>query len=343
MAKAKKNTPLSGAQKVAAFLLTLDKQAASNVLKNVDPKVLPAIAEAMTELDPRFGDETKLRELYQEVTRVLVRRPGPRPQDDMEVETMFEEALGREKTRGVIGKLEERRRHERPFAFVEREPAELTSRALQEESPAVTALVLAHLPADLAAEILSGFKPEPALEVVQRMTNIFPPGFEALDTVAQDLRRRLVELAKEPTQKEPEVRLKSIAQLLTFSEPAIEKSVVEGLANADEAVATQIKEFMFTWNDLSSVDKRGMQKILGSIETRTLAIAMKACPQDVEENIMGNLSVRVRQMVADERELAGPMPMTEVQNARGEIMKNVRALMESGEFKPARAGEELVK
>ena len=31
----------------------------------------------------------------------------------------------------------------------------------------------------------------------------------------------------------------------------------------------QIREFMFTWNDLAGVDKRGMQKILGSIETRT--------------------------------------------------------------------------
>lgn len=343
MAKAKKNTPLSGAQKVAAFLLTLDKQAAARVLKNVDPKVLPSIAEAMIELDPRFGDETKLRELYQEVTRVLVRRPGPRPQDDLEVESMFEEALGREKTRGVIGKLEERRRHERPFAFVEREPAELTSRALQEESPAVAALVLAHLQPDLAAEILSGFEPTAAVEIVKRMTTLFPPAFEALDAVAQNLHERLTELAKAPTQKEPEVRLKSIAQLLTFSEPKIEKTVLEGLTASDEGVAAQIREFMFTWNDLAGVDKRGMQKILGSIETRTLAIALKASPKEVEDNVLNNLSVRVRQMVADERELAGPMPMNEVQQCRAEIMKSVRALMESGEFTPARAGEDLVK
>lgn len=343
MAKAKKNTPLSGAQKVAAFLLTLDKHAAATVLKNIDPKVLPSIAGAMTELDPRFGDDTKLRELYQEITRVLVRRPGPRPQDDMEVETMFEEAIGRDKALGVIGKLEERRRHERPFAFVEREPAELTARALQSEAPGVTALVLAHLPADLAAEILSSFAPEVALEVVQRMANLFPPGYETLDTVAQDLRRRLIEVAKEPTQKEPEVRLKSIAQLLTFSEPETEKAVMEGISGADEAVAGQIKEFMFTWNDLGSVDKRGMQKILGSIETRTLAVALKACPQDVQENILSNLSVRVRQMVAEEKELAGPVPKSEVETARGEIMRNVRALIESGDFKPARAGEELVQ
>src|SRR5262245_61938624 len=157
MGKAKKNTPLSGAQKVAAFLLSLDRHGAANVLKSIDPRILPRVAEAMTELDARFGDETKMRELYQEITRLLVRRPGPRPQDDLEVESMFEEAIGREKAKTVMGRLEERRRHERPFVFVEREPAELTARALAEESDAVAALVLAHLPSDLAAEILSSF------------------------------------------------------------------------------------------------------------------------------------------------------------------------------------------
>jgi flagellar motor switch protein FliG len=86
-----------------------------------------------------------------------------------------------------------------------------------------------------------------------------------------------------------------------------------------------------------------MQKILGSIETRTLALALKASPQDVQDNILSNLSARVRLMVAEEKELAGAVPMTDVQSARGEILKNVRALMESGEFKPARAGAELVE
>ena len=75
---------------------------------------------------------------------------------------------------------------------------------------------------------------------------------------------------------------------------------------------------------------------------RTLSIALKACPPAVEQNVMNNLSSRVRDMVADERELAGAIPMTEVAAARGEVMTAVRALMDAGEFSPARAGEELV-
>ena len=62
----------------------------------------------------------------------------------------------------------------------------------------------------------------------------------------------------------------------------------------------------------------------------------------VEDNIMANLSSRVKEMVLDERDLAGALPMTEVLQMRGEVMKAVRGLMESGEFRPARAGEDLV-
>jgi len=85
-----------------------------------------------------------------------------------------------------------------------------------------------------------------------------------------------------------------------------------------------------------------MQKVLASIDTKTLAISLKGSSTRVEDNIMGNLSSRVRDMVKDERDLAGQMSIKDVNAARAEVLKAVRGLMESGEFRPARAGEELV-
>jgi flagellar motor switch protein FliG len=99
---------------------------------------------------------------------------------------------------------------------------------------------------------------------------------------------------------------------------------------------------MFTWENLADLDKRAMQKVLASIDTKTLAISLKGSTAPVEENIMNNLSSRVRDMIKDERETAGPMSMADVLVARNEVMKAVRTLMESGEFRPSRAGEELV-
>ena len=47
-------------------------------------------------------------------------------------------------------------------------------------------------------------------------------------------------------------------------------------------------------------------------------------------------------MVSEERELTGPMAMSEVRLMRTEVMEAVRALMDSGEFKPSKSGEDLV-
>jgi flagellar motor switch protein FliG len=85
-----------------------------------------------------------------------------------------------------------------------------------------------------------------------------------------------------------------------------------------------------------------MQKILASVETQTLSLALKGSSKEVEANIMENLSSRVREMVADERELAGAVPLADVQAARSEVMTAVRALMDAGDFTPARAGQEMV-
>jgi flagellar motor switch protein FliG len=79
------------------------------------------------------------------------------------------------------------------------------------------------------------------------------------------------------------------------------------------------------------------------VDTKTLAIALKGSPPDVEANIVANLSSRVTDIVADERELAGPTAVTDVQTCRSEIMVAVRALMEAGEFSPSKAGEEMVE
>lgn len=342
MAATKKEVPLSGAQKVAAFLLTLEKPVAAGLLKQMDARAMNEVAAAMTVLDPRLSKNAAIDDLYRELSRKLNVGVGPRAQDDSELTAILEAGIGRERARAVIVQIHERRRVERPFAILEEEPLPVLCATLAEESNAAVALVLAHLPPEQSAEVLAALGAERALDVVLRIASISPPPTEVLIAVANEIRERMIEFSKRPRPFAKESALKSVAQMLNLAGETVEKAVMEGLGTANEELTAKVKEAMFTWDDLGKVDKRGMQKILGSIETKTLAISLKGCPAEVEQNIMANLSARVRSMVADERELAGPMPMAQIQESRNEIMKNVRGLMEAGEFKPAKAGEELV-
>ena len=151
-------------------------------------------------------------------------------------------------------------------------------------------------------------------------------------------------LGAAPIERTQDEAYQTIADMLNMSETEIEKGILDGLGDVenDAELAAEIRDHMFTWNDVGTIDKRAMQKVLASVDTRTLSIALKAAQPDVEANIMDNLSSRVREMVAEERELAGAMPMSEVATARNEIMKSIRALVEAGEIQPTKAGDELV-
>ncbi len=333
---------MSGAQKAAAFLMSLDKEAAANVLKSIDEKVIVELVEAMGRLEAGMTDSESIKKLERELIKTLRKPRTARVRSDAELHTMLEQTLGKQQAGELFDKIQQRLLHERPFLVIENQPAEFIHKSLEQESEAVVALVLAHLDPSLSAEILGYMEADKSLAVVRRMATLIPPGFETLVAIAHDLDVRVRDVAQGPVGPDPQARLRTIAEVLNFSQPPVEKGVLEGLAKDDVQMATEIREFMFTWENLADLDKRAMQKVLASIDTKTLAISLKGSTAPVEENIMNNLSARVREMIKDERDTAGPMSMSDVLVARNEVMKAVRTLMESGEFRPTRAGEELV-
>jgi len=333
---------IPGAQKVAAFLLSLGKDDSASVMRHLDPKVVSDVAEAMTELDPNVCTAESVDSLYEDLARTVYQRTGVRPQDNFELHEILEGTFGADEAQRVIGGIYERRRQEQPFSFVEVLPADSVARVLAEESPAVVALILSHVSPAMSAEVLGVMDAEKGLEIIKRMTTIVPPGIETMLSIADDLQKRLRTTTATPPPRDRTTSLRTVADLLNFSQGDTEKNVLEGLEQEDEEIANEIREYMFAWDDLATVDKRAMQKILASVDTQTLAMSLKASPPAVGANIMANLSSRVREMVVDERDLLGAVPISEVVESRNEILRCVRGLMESGEFSPSRAGEELV-
>lgn len=333
--------PLKGPDKAAAFLLSLDEVQATQVLKHLPDHLVGEIAEAMTKLDPGSASEERIHGLFKDIATMTNVRGPVRPQQPSEMRAMLADTFGEQKAKKVLDDLDARNEREFPFRALAQYPPPSIAAVLTAEAPSVAAVVLAHLDPSMSAAVLSAFDEEQSIEVVRRMTNMVPPGFETLRAIAQDIESQL-DGAVATSAVDTSRQLKTVAELLNYSGAELEQSVLSGIESEDEDKAKEIKEYMFTWDDLASVERRAMQKILGSVNTRTLSIALKACTPDIEANIMDNLSSRVRSMVAEERELAGPMPMSEVELMRSEVMDAVRALMDSGEFRPTKAGEDLV-
>ncbi len=332
----------AGARKAAAFLLSLDKSEAAKVLAGLDETVLAEVATAMSALDEEFASADAVDSLYTDVAKLLNLKRGVRSADDDELQERLAGALGQGRAQTIIADIHARRLRQRPFSELEAHAPELIALALDDESPSAVALVLAHVDPALSAQVLSNFEGPKALATVKNMASLTPPAFTALRCVAEALQEKIVEIEKGPIAVDPSRRLKTIAEMLTFSASETEQTVLDGLGEENGQMVEEIREYMFAWGDLADVDQRSMQKILASVDTKTLAIALKGSTPDVEENIMVNLSSRVKDMVLDERELLGQLPLSEVLESRAETLRGVRALIESGEFKPSRGGEQLV-
>lgn len=337
MSTAKSPPSLAGARKAAAFLVSLDRTQQAQLLKSLDARTLADVTTAMRELDGTI-EPSQIDALWGEIARAAHAPSTPRPPRDDEMRALLDAALGKDKAKTVLDGIEERRRHDRPFSTLEAQSDASVTNTLLRESNAVAALVLAHMPPDRSAGLLAAFDADRALDIVRRLAKLEPPPFETLVLVAKDLAAKAAAVASLPAATVPATRYEKIAQILVRVPAGVDRTVLTGMEADDKDTANEIRERMFSWNDLAGIDKRGMQRILSSIETRTLAIALKGSLPAVEEAIFANLSTRVRAMVAEERETAGPMPLAEVEMARKEILKNVRELIESGQVATQRGG-----
>jgi flagellar motor switch protein FliG len=337
------STGAAGTQRVAAFLLSLDSEVAKKVIGGLAPDVVESVAQAMLELPANFSEAGKAEDLQRELALTLHAPKRLRPCRENDLESLLGSSLGAERAKKVLAGIRERRLQERPFLELEQANPAAVGQLLAKESAAVSAVVMAHLPPAFSAAALAAFAQPQALEVVKRMAALTPPPFAVLRRIAQRLSARVGAVSSEPQATDETRRLKTIAELLSKTTPDMEKGVIEAIQADDAQKAGSIREFLFTWEDIGVIDKRSMQKILGAVDTKTLSMALKGASKAVEENVMGNLSQRVRDMVKEERELAGAVPMAEVLAARGEVMRGVRALIESGEFRPSRGEQELVQ
>ena len=167
----------------------------------------------------------------------------------------------------------------------------------------------------------------PSLHVTGKIQSLSPSTGATFSLVPQDtatgnftkivqrvlevMRKKVKDLGLTTLRSEPKAWVKAAASLLNNLGGG-EKAVLEKIEQADANIAGAIREEMFTFDDIQKLDKKSMQKILAAVDSRQLAVSLKAAIPPVEQAILGNLSKRASDMVREERDNLGPTPLTEV-------------------------------
>jgi flagellar motor switch protein FliG len=151
---------------------------------------------------------------------------------------------------------------------------------------------------------------------------------EVLERVAAALRERAHAIGQV---KATEIDGRAaLAAILRQVDPSFGDRIVEELEETDGDLGRELKEKLYTLDDVISADDRSLAAHLRSMADRDIAILLKGRSAEFVDKIKANLSSSRRAMVEEEQELLGPLPRREVEQVGRDFMAWFRLGREQG-------------
>ncbi len=331
---------LTTRQKVATLLLGMDHDLASKILQHMCEDEVELVARSMKELEELAVSQAILRDVYKEAVDRMKGAGLALGDVENSTKSIMTKAFGDQRGDAILVNVEQQTIAQRPFSVFERVPSEDLATILDEEHPQIRAVFLAHLDAQKSGEVLSFFSVENKSDVLHRIATLGRSSPEVIQQVVEVIKNKVRSSGLSTGRSDPGAWVKKAANIINYMDGGSDKVVLDGISSKNEGVAEAIREEMFTFDDMADIEKKSMQKILGSIDTAVLSLALKACSPGAEQNVFDNLSKRAREMVIDERDSKGPVPLSDVLEAQKQILGVVRDLIESGEVMVVGGGAE---
>lgn len=320
---------MNGVQKAAALLLSLDKTLAAQVLGLLPRDQADRARHALAAASTLVGDELNLMLLDFKVrfqSRPVL--PSISVTDLQEPPDLIGDVVS---SRRQIPKEEPApatapspATSAGPFAFLEGRHPDDIRLLLREEQSQTIAVIAAQLPPALSAAVLAGLAPDRQAEVLQRVAHLGPTDAEILMDIAAALKDRL---------SPPRVRAGGVphaAELLRRSSRSATRSVLNTLDEHDVDLADELRQTLFSFDDLLKLDDDTLRIILQETDDRQWALALKASAAPVRQKVLSCLPPVVAKAFKDEMESLGPVRLSEMTAVRQQIADSIRRLEDSG-------------
>jgi flagellar motor switch protein FliG len=201
-------------------------------------------------------------------------------------------------------------------------------------------MVLAHLPVDIASEILMAIPDEKKGDIALRLAQLGQIPEDVVRDVDEALR---VEIGTIGAGTGKSGGLGVLVDILNNVDKSTEDIVMELIEEEQSEMADDIRQMMFVFEDLTVVDDRGMREILKKVESSQLTLALKTASEEMKQKILNNLSSRAAEMLLEDLEVMGPVKLSEVEDAQQQIVNAAKELEAEGTITLGKgAGDVLV-
>ncbi len=318
---------MSGVQRAAVLMLLLGEQQAAEIIRFLNPKEVQALGGAMMSVADL--SQEAVNAVLDEFVATIKKQTNLGLGTTDYVEKVFKRALGDDKAASVLGRIMPGQ-GSKGLEILSWMDARSIAEMIRGEHPQVTAIILSVLEHSVAADVLNFLPSETRAEIIQRVAN--------LETVQPSAMEELEAIMKKQFSNNSSAKsssfggLKAAAKIMNFTKTELEASVMGGLSELDPDLMQKIQDNMFTFENLTGVDNRGIQVLMRNVEPDLLMIGLKGASDVVKDKFFGNMSERARGMFRDDMEAKGPLRIADVEDAQKTIMRIARKLSDAGDL-----------
>jgi flagellar motor switch protein FliG len=190
-----------------------------------------------------------------------------------------------------------------------------------------------------AAETLGYFNDDLRAEVLIRMANLGDISPTIIKRVSAILESKLESL----TSYKVEVGgTRFVAEIFNRLGQKSAKSTLAYIEQVNDNLALQIKDMMFTFDDIVKLDKTAIVEILKEADKNDLMIGLKGGTEELKQKFLDNMSSRAAEAFVEELQFLGPVKVKDVEAAQRKIVEIVQKLAEEGKISIG-ADEEVIE
>ena len=327
---------LTSRQKVAVLMISLGQDTTAEILKYLNDYEIEDVAQTIAELKTVTTEQED--EVLEEFEQLLLAGKYVSMGGIDFARGALEKALGPRRAQQMLDRVTATTSG--GFYLLRNIAPNQIAPFISKEHPQTIALILAQLEPAQAAGVLNILPEEIQADVTFRVATLENISPQVLREIEQSLAAELKAII---TGQVTEIGgPKKVAEILNMTGRSTEKAVLEKLDSQDPEIAEEIRNMMFTFDDIVRLTDREIQLLLREVDTKDLAVAMKGAQPEMQDRIFSNVSERVKAMIQEEIEFSGPIRLSDVEEVQLRIVQIVRQLEEAGQITVTRGETEDV-
>jgi flagellar motor switch protein FliG len=329
--------PMGGLRKAAILMVMLGEDSASEIYRHLPPAEVEQVTREIAALKRVTPKESI--EVLEEFRRLILAGEYVSHGGTEYANKVLVKAFGEEGAADLLqqvaqavelsgAKLESLRRAD---------PQQL-AKFIENEHPQTIALILAHLESKQASLVLMRLPPELRAEPIKRLAQLRQFSPEMAEKVSVVLHKRLEALGEQS--RRAYAGLRGVADLMNRLDLATGKTILEAIEGEDPKLALSIRNLMFTFEDLITVPEAGVRELLGQLDKKTLATALRGASEELKTYIFKSMSSRAVEMLKEDMEVLGPVKSKDINRAQLEAVAVARKLEAEGKMTLTPEGED---